>query len=151
MKVLIARVDRASVEIDCVIVGEINKGLLLLVGFCQGDNEVVVSKMVDKILGLRIFEDSSNLTNLSIRDVDGDILSVSQFTLYADTSKGKRPSFINALKLEFSKPLYELFNNELAAKFGKKIEKGFFGADMKIFSINNGPFTIILDSKDFKL
>lgn len=151
MKVLIIRVKEAKVEINNNLVSKINKGLLLLVGFCEGDNSLIIDKMTDKILSLRIFEDENGLTNLSIRNVFGDILSVSQFTLYADTKKGNRPSFINALKPEFSKPLFEYFNNSLERKYYKHIECGVFGADMKVFSINDGPFTILLDSKEFKL
>lgn len=151
MKVLITRVKEAKVEINNNLVSKINKGLLLLVGFCEGDNSLIIDKMTDKILSLRIFEDENGLTNLSIKDVFGEILSVSQFTLYADTKKGNRPSFINALKPEFSKPLFEEFNNSLERKYNKHIERGVFGADMKVFSINDGPFTIMLDSKEFKL
>lgn len=147
MKVIITRVKEAKVEIDNSIAGQINKGFLILVGFKEGDNEEMINKVTDKISKLRIFEDDKGLTNLSIFDVGGDILSISQFTLYADIKKGNRPSFINALKPIYSSPLYDLFNKKLEEK-GLKVEKGVFGADMKVFSINDGPFTIIIDSDE---
>ncbi|MGM9873748.1 MAG: D-aminoacyl-tRNA deacylase [Bacilli bacterium] len=149
MRVVITRVKEANVKIDDKIVGAIQKGFLLLVGFKEGDNEQIIDKLVDKISKIRIFEDENGLTNLSIFDVNGDILSISQFTLYADTKKGNRPSFINALKPEYSSPLYDLFNKKLKEK-GLKVEQGIFGSDMKVYSINDGPFTIILDSDDLK-
>ena len=149
MRVIITRVKEANVKIDDKIVGQINKGFLLLIGFKDGDNNQIVEKMVDKISKIRIFEDENGLTNLSIFDVNGEILSISQFTLYADTKKGNRPSFINALKPIYSSPLYDYFNIKLKEK-GLEVQTGVFGADMKVYSINDGPFTIILDSEELK-
>ena len=149
MRVLIQIVKEARVEIDNKVVGQIKKGLLLFVGFSsEEDDESNLEKMIDKILTLRIFPDENGKTNLSIRDVDGDILSVSQFTLYADASGGRRPSFTKAMRPEFARELYLKFNSLLEKSFEKKIETGVFGADMKVHLINDGPFTIMLDSKD---
>jgi len=148
MKILVQTVKSGRVIIENKIVGEISKGYLLLVGFTEGDNQELVNKMVDKLLKLRIFPDEKGYTNLSIYDVNGDILSVSQFTLYADVSGGRRPSFTNALKPDLAKDLYQYFNEELERQFSKKIQTGVFGADMLVDSINDGPFTIMLDSKE---
>ena len=147
MRIVLTTVLNASVTIDEKVVGQIGRGFCVLVGFTHDDNKQIVDKMIDKMLGLRVFMDDKGLTNLSIYDVKGEILSVSQFTLYADTSGGRRPSFINAMKPNEAKELYEYFNTELEAKFGP-IAKGVFGADMKVSSVNDGPFTIILDSKE---
>ena len=136
MRIVLTTVLNASVTIDNKIVGKINRGFCLLVGFTHEDNKEVVDKMIDKMLGLRVFPDENGLTNLSIYDVKGEILSVSQFTLYADLAKGRRPSFINAMKPD-----------EVKAKYGA-VETGVFGADMKVSSVNDGPFTVILDSKE---
>lgn len=150
MRIVLTTVTNASCIINNEIVGSINKGFLLLAGFEHEDNESVVLKMVDKLLSLRVFSDENGLTNLSLDDVKGDILSISQFTLYADARKGRRPSFINAMKGEESSKLYDYFNKLLEGKRGH-IEKGIFGADMLIESTNDGPFTLILDSKELFL
>lgn len=147
MRIVLTTVLNASVTIDNQIVGKINRGFCLLVGFTHEDNKEVVDKMIDKMLGLRVFPDENGLTNLSIYDVKGEILSVSQFTLYADLAKGRRPSFINAMKPDEAKALYAYFNEQVKAKYGA-VETGVFGADMKVSSVNDGPFTVILDSKE---
>ena len=147
MRIVLTTVLNASVTIDNEIVGKINRGFCLLVGFTHEDNKEVVDKMIDKMLGLRVFPDENGLTNLSIYDVKGEILSVSQFTLYADLAKGRRPSFINAMKPDEAKSLYAYFNEQVKAKYGT-VETGVFGADMKVSSVNDGPFTVILDSKE---
>jgi len=147
MRVIIQRVLSSSVKINNQVVGEINKGFNLLVGFTYGDNIEIIEKMINKILNIRIFEDEGNKMNKSIIDVDGDILSISQFTLYADPYNGRRPSFVSALKFEEASKLYDQFNNILEDKFGKQVQKGIFGADMIIDIKNDGPVTIILDSK----
>ena len=144
MRVVIQRVNRASVKIAENTVGQISKGLLLLVGLKEGDGADVVKKAAAKIAKMRIFEDENGKTNLAIRDVDGQILSVSQFTLLADTKKGNRPSFINAMRPPKSKELWEQFNEELE-KLGLTVETGEFGADMQVDLENDGPFTIVLD------
>ena len=147
MRIVLTTVLNASVTIDNEIVGKINRGFCLLVGFTHEDNREIVDKMIDKMLGLRVFPDENGLTNLSIYDVKGEILSVSQFTLYADLAKGRRPSFINAMKPDEAKTLYAYFNEQVKAKYGA-VETGVFGADMKVSSVNDGPFTVILDSKE---
>ena len=147
MKIVLTRVKMAKVTIDNTVVGEISKGYLLLVGFTHSDNKDIVNKMVDKLLPLRLFEDEKGLTNLSLSDVNGDILSVSQFTLYANMKKGRRPSFVDALNPKDASDLYDYFNELLDTKY-RKVQRGIFGADMKVESINDGPFTIILDSEE---
>ncbi|MCF0117419.1 MAG: D-tyrosyl-tRNA(Tyr) deacylase [Bacilli bacterium] len=149
MKIVIQNVLSSTLKINDEIYSQIGRGYLLLVGFTKGDNEDVVRLMADKLLGLRIFQDEQGLTNLSIKDINGEIMSVSQFTLYADTRKGRRPSFVNALHPSESKPLYEYFNRYLEQQFGI-IKTGVFGADMKINLVNDGPFTIILDSEELR-
>ena len=147
MRIVLTTVLSASVSIDDEVVGEIGKGFCLLVGFTQGDNKEIVDKMVDKLLSLRVFPDENGLTNLSLHDVNGEILSVSQFTLYADLSKGRRPSFVNAMKPDEAKELYKYFNEQISFFYGA-VKTGIFGADMKVSSVNDGPFTVILDSKE---
>ena len=147
MRIVLTTVLNASVEIEGKVVGKINRGFCLLVGFTHTDNKEVVDKMIDKMLSLRVFMDEKGLTNLSIYDVKGEILSVSQFTLYADLTGGRRPSFVNAMKPDEAKALYAYFNEQVKAKYGA-VETGIFGADMKVSSVNDGPFTIILDSKE---
>lgn len=146
MKVVVQRSIDASCKVNDNIVGKINKGYLLLVGFTLGDDEKIVDKMANKIINLRIFEDENDKMNLSLNDVNGDILSISQFTLYA-TLKGRRPSFINALNYDDAKKLYKIFNDKLRS-YNIKVEEGIFGADMKISFTNDGPVTIIIDSKE---
>ena len=147
MRIVLTTVLNASVEIEGKIVGKINRGFCLLVGFTHTDTKEIVDKMIDKMLSLRVFVDEKGLTNLSIYDVKGEILSVSQFTLYADLTGGRRPSFINAMKPNEAKALYEYFNEQVKVKYGA-VETGVFGADMKVSSVNDGPFTIILDSEE---
>lgn len=144
MKVVIQRCKEANVVVDSKIVGKIDSGMMLLVGFTTGDSKNEIDYMVDKIINLRIFDDENGVMNKSLLDVDGSILSVSQFTLYADTRKGRRPSYINALGGENAKLLYEEFNKKLREKV-KIVEEGIFGADMKVSLINDGPVTIILE------
>ena len=147
MRIVLTTVLNASVTIENKVVGQINRGFCLLVGFTHDDNQEIVEKMVDKMLSLRVFPDENGLTNLSIYDIKGEILSVSQFTLYADLAKGRRPSFINAMKPDAAKELYAYFNEQIRAKYGA-VQTGEFGADMKVSSVNDGPFTVILDSKE---
>ena len=147
MRIVLTTVLSASVTIDNEVVGKINRGFCVLVGFTHDDTKETVDKMLDKMLGLRVFPDENGLTNLSIYDIKGEILSVSQFTLYADLAKGRRPSFVNAMKPDEAKALYAYFNEQVKAKYGA-VETGVFGADMKVSSVNDGPFTIILDSKE---
>lgn len=148
MKVILQTVLSANVKVLGKVISSINKGYLLLVGFCDGDTKETCDVLVDKILKLRTFADDHGLINLSLEDVSGDILSVSQFTLYADTTKGRRPSFTNALNPHDAQDLYEYFNAELEQKYNRSISTGIFGADMKVESINDGPFTLVLDSKE---
>ena len=148
MRILLQTVKSAHVDIEGKTVGAISHGYLLLVGFTTGDDKEIVDKMIDKTLSLRVFADEHRQINLSIYDVNGDILSVSQFTLYADTRKGRRPSFTDAMRPHEAEELYDYFNQELEHKFGKGIATGVFGADMLVYSINDGPFTVMLDSKE---
>ena len=147
MRVILTTVLQASVRIDDHLVAKINRGYLLLVGFTSGDDKETVDKMVDKILSLRVFPDEHGQINISLQDVNGEILSVSQFTLYADARKGRRPSFVDALRPGEAEPLYDYFNQQIESKHGK-LQTGVFGADMKVESINDGPFTLLLDSKE---
>ena len=147
MKVVVQRVSNANCKVDNKITGEINTGYLLLVGFGLNDDKDIASKMAEKISKLRIFEDNQGKINKSIYDVDGKILSISQFTLYADCKKGNRPSFTDALAADKSKELY-LYFNECLRKLNIIVEEGIFGADMKISLLNDGPVTIILDSEN---
>ena len=147
MKFVIQRVTHASVTVDEKIVGKINKGFLVLVGVSETDNTAIADKMVDKLTGLRIFEDENEKTNLSISDVNGEFLVVSQFTLYADCRKGNRPSFTLAGKPDKANELYEYIMNRIASK-SFHVEHGIFGADMKVELLNDGPFTIVLDSTE---
>ena len=143
MKVLVQRVLKASCTVDGKITGKIDNGLLLFVGFCENDNIERIKYLVKKIINLRIMNDSDNIMNKSVLDTKGSILSISQFTLYADTKKGNRPSYINALASVDAKILYDMFNEELSKYI--KVEKGIFGADMKISLVNDGPVTIMLE------
>ena len=148
MKVVIQRVSEASVTIDQNIVAQINKGLLILVGIESEDNLEDINWLVSKIVYLRIFGDEMNVMNLSVKDSDGEIIVVSQFTLHALTKKGNRPSYIKAAKPEIAIPMYEKFVQLLELELGKKIQTGQFGADMKVALVNDGPVTIIIDSKN---
>ena len=147
MRLLIQRVNHASVKVDGEVIGNIGKGFLVLVGIGQNDTREVADKYMKKMLGLRIFEDENGKMNKSIQDVEGSILSISQFTLYADCKKGNRPSFTNAGKPDLAITLYDQFNQKLQEQ-GMHVETGIFGADMKIELLNDGPVTIVLDSKE---
>jgi len=146
MKIVIQRTKEASVSIEGTIVGEIMHGLVLLVGIEEDDQQEDIDYLVRKISNMRIFEDSQGKMNLSIEDVGGEILSISQFTLYADTKKGNRPSFTKAAKPETAIPIYDAFNAQLKAT-GLTVQTGIFGADMQVSLLNDGPVTIIIDSK----
>jgi D-tyrosyl-tRNA(Tyr) deacylase len=146
MRLVVQRVKEASVTIDNNVVGKINKGFLIYVGITDTDTELEVEKLAKKISTIRIFEDSEGKMNLDITKVDGEILVISQFTLYADMKRGNRPSFIKAARPEHAIPLYELFISLL--RENHHVEAGVFGADMKIHSINDGPVTIIYDTED---
>lgn len=147
MRVVIQRVQHASVRIDGQLHGSIQQGFLLLVGITHGDDEKIVEKIASKCAQLRVFEDEMGKMNRSLQDVQGEILSISQFTLYADCKRGRRPGFEKAAKPEIAKPLYDVFNDTLTA-YGLHVETGIFGADMKIELLNDGPVTIILDSDE---
>ena len=148
MKFVIQRVINSSVKVDNEVVGAIGKGFMVLIGVADGDTKEIADKMIDKMIKLRIFEDSEGKTNLSLNDVGGELLLVSQFTLYADCKKGNRPSFIKAGKPDFANEMYEYIIDKCKAYEGLKVERGKFGADMKVELINDGPFTIILDSDE---
>lgn len=145
MKVVIQRVSESHVKVDGKIVGEIGKGLMLLVGIDENDSKADADWMVQKILNLRIFGDDEGKLNLSVVDIAGEILCISQFTLIADYKKGNRPSFIKAAKPDTAIPLFDYFKEEIS-KTGLKTESGIFGADMKVSLINDGPVTIVMDS-----
>ncbi|MFJ7971226.1 D-aminoacyl-tRNA deacylase [Psychrobacillus sp. NPDC096389] len=145
MKVLLQRCRDASVTVDGQVTGKINHGYVLLVGITTTDSEKEINYLTDKIAGLRLFEDEEGKMNHSIEEVEGSILSVSQFTLYADTRKGRRPSFIEAARPEIAKPLWELFNEKLCDK-GFTVETGVFGAMMDVTFTNDGPVTIMLEA-----
>ena len=147
MRLVIQRSKEASVTVSNKVVGQINEGLVILVGFTDGDNEKIIDKMISKVINLRIFDDENGIMNRSLLDVAASILSVSQFTLYADTRKGRRPSYIKALRGEEAIILYDKWNENLR-KTGINIESGIFGADMKVALINDGPITIFMDSEE---
>jgi len=147
MKFVIQRVSEANVKIDGEVVGEIRKGFMVLIGIAQTDTEEIADKMIAKMCKLRIFEDSEGKTNLGISEVDGQLLLISQFTLYADCKKGNRPSFIYAGKPDMADPLYEYIITK-AKEYVPVVERGRFGADMKVSLVNDGPFTIVLDSDE---
>lgn len=147
MKTVIQRVSSASVTIDSKIVADIQKGLLVLVGIEDADNQEDTNWLCKKIANLRIFGDENDVMNLSVKDIDGDVIVVSQFTLQASTKKGNRPSYIKAAKPEVAIPLYEDFVLQLEKELGKKVRTGIFGADMKVALLNDGPVTILIDSK----
>ena len=147
MRVVLQRVSQASVTIDQTIVGKINQGFLLLVGICDDDTEADLDYLVKKISQLRVFEDPDGKMNLALAQVDGAILSVSQFTLFASTKKGNRPSFTAAGKPDYAKRLYEQFNQKLAAT-GIRVATGEFGDDMQVALVNDGPVTILFDTKE---
>jgi len=148
MRLVVQNVLNASVSIDNKIYSSISRGYLVLVGFTTGDDINIINKMVDKLINMRVFNDSNGKTNLSILDINGEILAVSQFTLYANFKEGRRPSFTDALPSSISEPLYNEFIKALNSKFNKPVKTGVFGADMKVSLVNDGPFTSILDSKE---
>ncbi len=145
MRVVLQRVSRARVSIDGQVVGRIGTGLALLVGFTEGDDETVLGWMADKVVGLRVFNDSEQKMNLSLEDVGGDLLVVSQFTLYGDTRKGRRPSFIRAAHPDVAIPLYESFLTALRQRAPGRVESGEFGAMMNVELVNAGPVTLVLE------
>lgn len=147
MKALIQRVSEARVTVSGKIIGEIGQGWLVLLGVGQGDTEAEVAKLADKILGLRLFSDEAGKFNLSVQDIGGDVLVVSQFTLFADYSRGRRPGFTNAAPAELANHLYQRFVEEVR-KSGTRVQTGSFGADMKVSLINDGPVTVMLDSSE---
>ena len=148
MRTVIQRVTNASVTVESKVVAEIQKGLLVFVGIEEADSQEDLDWLVTKIAQLRIFNDENEVMNLSVQDIDGDVLVVSQFTLHAATKKGNRPSYIKAAKPDIAIPMYERFVKALESKLGKKVSTGIFGADMKVLLLNDGPVTIQIDSKN---
>lgn len=148
MRVVLQRVSEAAVKIDGVVHGKIDLGLLILVGIETADSLEDVNWLAKKIVDLRIFNDAENHMNLSVKEVQGDLLVISQFTLHAKTKKGNRPSFIDAARPEIAIPLYENFKNQLALQLEKPVQSGIFGANMKISLVNDGPVTILIDSQN---
>lgn len=148
MKVVLQRVSQASVTVDSKIIAEIQKGLLILVGIEDADTQEDIDWLVGKITKIRIFDDENHVMNLSVQDIDGDIIVVSQFTLHASTKKGNRPSYLKASKPEVAIPLYMSFVKQLEKELGKQVQTGIFGADMKVLLLNDGPVTIQIDSKN---
>lgn len=148
MRIVIQRVSEASVEIEQKIVAQINQGLLVLVGIEEEDTSEDSNWLVSKIVNLRIFPDENEVMNLSVKEIAGEIIVVSQFTLHALTKKGNRPSYIKAAKPDIAIPMYEKFVQQLEIELGKKIQTGQFGADMKVALVNDGPVTISIDSKN---
>ena len=148
MKIVIQRVSEASVTINQRIEGEIKQGLVVLLGIVNEDTQEDIDWLIKKVLNLRIFGDKDGIMNLSLLDINGEILLISQFTLQASTKKGNRPSYIKAAKPDIAIPLYEQFISRLERAFNKKISTGIFGADMKVALVNDGPVTLIMDSKN---
>ena len=147
MKVIIQRVTSASVTIETEIAANIQSGLLVLVGIEDDDSQEDINWLSQKIINLRIFADDNGVMNLSVKDIEGELIIVSQFTLHASTKKGNRPSYIKASKPDMAIPMYEKFVKQMELELGKKIQTGKFGADMKVALVNDGPVTIIIDSK----
>ncbi len=148
MRIVIQRVSEASVTVEGSVTGAIQKGLLVLIGIEDADTDEDIVWLSNKIVNLRIFDDAEGVMNLGIKDVDGEILLVSQFTLHANTKKGNRPSYIKASKPDIAIPMYEKMIRQLETDLGKKIRTGIFGADMKVRLLNDGPVTILIDSKN---
>ena len=148
MKAVIQRVSQSSVTINNEIVAQIQQGLLVLVGIEDADNQEDINWLTSKIANLRIFADENEVMNMSLKDIDGEMIVVSQFTLHALTKKGNRPSYIKASKPEIAIPLYESFVQQMKIELGKKVQTGQFGADMKVGLVNDGPVTIIIDTKN---
>ena len=150
MRIVVQRCSRAEVRIDGIIAGQIRQGFVLLVGVTDTDTRTEADLLAKKIAQLRVFEDTAGKMNLALNDVGGAILSISQFTLYADCRKGNRPSFIRAARPETAEPLYDYFNTVLRDQYGLHVETGRFGADMKVYFVNDGPVTILLDTDEMK-
>jgi D-tyrosyl-tRNA(Tyr) deacylase len=148
MRAVIQRVSNASVKVDGAITGQIQQGLLVLVGIEDSDGQDDLEWLSGKIVNLRIFNDEESVMNKSVKDIEGEVLVVSQFTLHAATKKGNRPSYIRASKPDMAVPMYEKFKQQLATDMGKEIQSGIFGADMKVELLNDGPVTIIIDTKN---
>ncbi len=148
MRAVIQRVTRASVTIEGKVHGQIKNGLLILLGIEDADTQQDIEWLSSKIVNLRIFNDENGVMNISVKDLHGDILLISQFTLHASTKKGNRPSYIKASKPDIAIPLYEKMTSQLSNDFGKEIQTGIFGADMRVESLNDGPVTIVIDSKN---
>ena len=148
MKAVIQRVSQSSVTINNEIVAQIKQGLLVLIGIEDADNQEDINWLTSKIANLRIFADENEVMNMSLKDIDGEMIVVSQFTLHALTKKGNRPSYIKASKPEIAIPLYESFIQQMEIELGKKVQTGQFGADMKVGLVNDGPVTIIIDTKN---
>ena len=148
MKAVLQRVSKATVEVDKVIVANINEGLLVLIGIEDADNKEDINWLTTKIANLRIFNDENEVMNLSLKEVGGDMIIVSQFTLHASTKKGNRPAYLKASKPQIAIPLYESFIQQMETELGKKVQTGRFGADMKVALLNDGPVTIIIDTKN---
>lgn len=149
MRFVIQRVKHASVKVDDVTKGQVDRGFLVFVGVSQDDTKEIADKMIKKLINMRIFEDKDGKTNLGLKDVNGELLLVSQFTLYADCKKGNRPSFVKAGKPDMANEMYEYIIEECQKEISV-VEKGVFGADMKVELLNDGPFTILLDSEELK-
>lgn len=147
MKFVIQRVKHAKVEVEGEVVGQIKKGFLVLIGISQSDNREIADKMIKKLINMRIFEDENGKTNLALSDVDGELLLISQFTLYADCRKGNRPSFVQAGKPDMANELYEYIIDQCSQNISL-VQKGVFGTHMDVSLLNDGPFTIVLDSED---
>ena len=148
MRIVIQRVGHASVTIEGKVKSEIQKGYLILLGICEDDSAEDIDWLVRKVIGLRVFDDENGVMNRSIMDIDGEILVISQFTLFASYKKGNRPSWLRAAKHDISIPLYNEFCTKLSAALGKEVGTGEFGADMKVELLNNGPVTICMDTKN---
>ena len=148
MRIVIQRVSEAAVSVDRQITGSIANGLLVLMGIEDADTVEDIEWLSNKITNIRLFNDADGVMNLSVKDINGDILLVSQFTLHASTKKGNRPSYIKASKAEFAIPMYEKMIRQLTIDLGKPIQTGVFGADMKVSLLNDGPVTIVIDSKN---
>lgn len=148
MKLLIQRVKSADVKVEGEVIGAIDKGYMVLLGACEADTKEIADKMIKKMVNLRIFADAEGKTNLSLQDVGGSILLVSQFTLYADCKKGNRPSFVKAGDPKHANMIYEYAIDVIKNQYGIKVETGSFGADMEVSLINDGPFTVMLDSEE---
>lgn len=150
MKAILQRVTFAEVKVDEKTVGKIDNGFLILLGVAEGDTEKEADALSAKVATLRVFTDENDKMNLSLADIDGEVLVISNFTLYADCSHGRRPNFMKAAKPDIAEPLYEYFCKKMSDNGVRKVEKGIFGADMKVSLLNNGPVTIDIDTRDLK-